>query len=541
MKRPKFVAGMPKLSLRLKMTLVVGFAAGSVLIFAAVFGLRWIEQALVDDVLDEQVALQSELAVPLLTLMRQNPITSSDFTEFAQSSGSGSAGESVDMPEVITASGFDSDQATLMTPQAQRVNEALAFLDSLGLIGPLVTAQGSNTAVNVVLSNGVVVAFPIDQRAELMVLDARALQTPVITEFALTDLVFRLGGYAPLQMPLAPSNQNGVAMPPNAAQIKFAARNIGGTDFVVAADITNITRSINRISSILWVVVPIAIAGQAFIASLLVGRALRSVNRITKQVQKIDSGTLDQRVPVPGTRDEIDELANTMNTMLGHLHQSDTRLRQFVSDASHELRTPVAVLQSEAEVALSNPTGTSVDDLATGVLSETERLRRIVDDLLVLARHDEQRSIVSTIAVDLDDIVLAEAARCRGVEVDISGVSAGKVLATPEQLTRIVAHLLDNAARYGNTSVCLKLTTDQDHRTILTIDDDGPGIASVDRARIFERFTRLSEARSRDSGGAGLGLAVVKALLDELGGQIVVSDSPLGGARFEVSFPCNDV
>jgi signal transduction histidine kinase len=255
---------------------------------------------------------------------------------------------------------------------------------------------------------------------------------------------------------------------------------------------------------------PLLVVVAAAATWFLTGRALSPVRRMTRQVGVISGGTLHERVAVPGTGDEIQELGSTMNAMLDRLEADDQRLRQFVSDASHELRSPVAVLRSEAEVALRADSAVETSELAEGVLGESLRLERIVADLLVLARGDEARTPTNTIAIDLDDVVLAEAARRRRVPVDVQSVSAGRVRGTREGCERVLVHLLDNAARHADTAVTVGLAT-ADGTVTLTVDDDGPGIPETDRARIFERFTRLEAARTRDTGGAGLGLAVVAA------------------------------
>lgn len=227
---------------------------------------------------------------------------------------------------------------------------------------------------------------------------------------------------------------------------------------------------------------------------------------------------------------------------LDRLEVDDKRLRQFVSDASHELRSPVAVLRSEAEVALRSPERTDPRAFADGVLGESLRLERIVDDLLLLARRQEAASAGAGSAppspFDLDDVVFAEAGRRRRVPIETSGVSAGRVAGSKHDATRLVAHLLDKGARHAVTRVAVSLAADDGETVVLTVDDDGPGVAADDRERVFERFTRLEEARTRDNGGAGLGLAVVAATVQGMGGTVGVEDAPeLGGARFAVRLP----
>lgn len=539
---------LPRTTVRTRMTVLVGLAAALVLIPAAVFGPNRVEQALIGDVFDDAAAGQAENIEFLLDLMRQpNADGASPAGQFAQSDSSFPQSGSSE----IEIDGFTADEASFMQDEARRIFEALGDLDRLGHLDGLLRITRSNrqSGVPVVMTNGSVVAFSPEGHAEARRQEAAAEDSPVITVFTffeLTALVDQAGGFQTSVFENKLSRA-GLSDDPirTTEDIAFASRNVGGTDFVVAADISNVIRSVDRIRSIMWFVTPFAVLAAVLMAWMLTGRALRPVAQITKQVGEINSGTLGERIPQPGTGDEIDRLTTTMNAMLDRLEHSDTRLRQFVSDASHELRTPVAVLHSEAEVALRKPADSPVADLAVGVLAEAQRLQRIVDDLLVLAHHDESRSPLPAQAIDLDDVVLEEAARSRAVPIDVSAVSAGRVTASSERAGRIVAHLLDNAVRHARERAAVSLTTRSapdsasttGHETVLIVDDDGPGIDEADRDRIFERFTRLSEARSRDTGGAGLGLAVVKALVAELGGQITVEDSPLGGARFTISLP----
>lgn len=320
----------------------------------------------------------------------------------------------------------------------------------------------------------------------------------------------------------------------------FATRPVGNVEVIVAAPTDGIQRSVDRVRHALWLAVPVAMLFAALASWLLAGRALRPVRLITERTSQIRSSTLHDRVPVPGGNDEIRGLASEMNTMLDRVQREDTRRRQFVADASHELRSPIAAIRTQAEAARAAPEQTPTGELADGVLAEAERMGVLVDDLLALARHDEALAPPG-VAVDLDDIVLAEARRPRRVRVDTRRVSAGQVRARPGELTRVVTHLLDNAARHAEKRVVVSLDTeiDDDGRGIvrLTVDDDGPGVPEADRERIFERFVRLDAARQRDRGGAGLGLAVVATVARSCGGSIAVTESDLGGARFTLDLP----
>jgi signal transduction histidine kinase len=170
------------------------------------------------------------------------------------------------------------------------------------------------------------------------------------------------------------------------------------------------------------------------------------------------------------------------------------------------------------------------------VLAEDERLEQTITELLELARVDENSDGHDFVEIDLDEIVLEEVSRVRGVGVDVSHVSAGRVLGKSQQLARVVHNLLDNARRHSDRAVAVSLE-EHDDVVELLVDDDGPGIAPADRERVFERFTRLDEGRARDAGGMGLGLALVKATVERHGGTVSIEDAPLGGARFVVHLP----
>lgn len=309
----------------------------------------------------------------------------------------------------------------------------------------------------------------------------------------------------------------------------------GPATLVAASPVDEIRRSTDALRRQLWLVLPVLIVAVGAGAWILTGRALRPVEGITRRVESITSSTLADRVPDPGTDDEVGHLARTMNVMLERLERSAAIHQRFVTDASHELRSPVAVIRSQVEVALREGDDADWPAVADQVLAEDARLEAIVADLLVLARGDAEPSGERRVDVDLDDLVRVQAARVRSAPVDAASVAAFRLAGDPVALDRLVGHLLDNAARHGDhVTVTLRGGA---AGAVLTVDDDGAGVPPADRERIFDRFTRLDESRSRDAGGAGLGLAVVRQVAEAHGGSVVVEDGPAGGARFVVTLP----
>lgn len=294
---------------------------------------------------------------------------------------------------------------------------------------------------------------------------------------------------------------------------------------------------------LLAVGVPVLVLVLGVVTWSVTGRSLRPVERMRTEVETIRAAQPDARVVVPDTGDEIARLATTMNAMLDRLDRSAAGQRRFVSDASHELRSPIASIRQHAEVAAAHPDRTDVGEFSDVVRSEAVRLQDLVTGLLELSRLDEGGTGTRR-PVDLDDLALGAVARARArvpagatddstIRVDGSGISAARVLGDERLLTGVVRNLVDNAVRHAVSRVTVALV-EQDGAAVLTVDDDGAGVPAGERDRVFERFVRLDEARSRDAGGAGLGLAIVRDAVRAHGGEATVTDSPLGGARFVV-------
>jgi signal transduction histidine kinase len=322
---------------------------------------------------------------------------------------------------------------------------------------------------------------------------------------------------------------------------------IGTVTLVAASPLDEVSRSVKALARALWLSIPTLVLLVGLLAWWLVGRALRPVYAMRTALAEINGASMDQRVPEPGTGDEVDQLAHTMNSMLERLEHAAERQRRFVSDASHELRSPVASIRATVEVAQRRGPEADWPDVARRVLADDERLERMVDELLELARLDETPEALPDATVDLDDVVLDEVGRFTDrATVLTDRVSAGRVQGSRSQLERVVRNLLDNAVRHAASTVAVSLGTAPGAGTPtpvvrLAVDDDGPGIPEADRQRVFERFTRLQEGRGRDAGGAGLGLAMVRAIVERHGGTVTIETSErLGGARFVVDLPVDE-
>ncbi len=310
---------------------------------------------------------------------------------------------------------------------------------------------------------------------------------------------------------------------------------------VVARALVDVLDTTTVVTRLLIIGLPVLLVVVAITTWFAVGRALAPVEAIRREVDEISAAQLHRRVPQPAADDEIGRLAATMNRMLERLESARNSQRRFVSDASHELRSPITTIRQHAEVAVAHPDRTTARELAEVVLAEQRRMQRLVEDLLLLARADEHVPL-SRAPIDLDDLAFEEGHRLRSttpLQVDTSGVGAARVLGDADALRRVLRNLGENAARHASSRIDIALG-DRRGDVVLTVDDDGSGIPESERDRALGRFVRLDTARSRDEGGSGLGLSIVDEVAHAHGGSISISQSPLGGARIQVTLPADD-
>jgi signal transduction histidine kinase len=329
----------------------------------------------------------------------------------------------------------------------------------------------------------------------------------------------------------------------SAHQFRVLARPVqsgsGVQTLVVAKNLDDVNESVRILTASLTLAIPVVVTLLAFLVWWLTGRVLRPVESIRSEVASIQGTELHRRVPVPGLYDEISRLARTMNAMLDRVELAIERQRRFVADASHDLRSPLTRIRSDLEVSIAYPHTLDPDSVYRSLLADTISLQELIDDLLFHARLESGSTSWPSAPVDLDDLVLEEARRLRErgrVRVDTSAVSAARVLGDPTQLDRAIRNLTSNAERHATTTVTLELQENAEH-SVLVVADDGPGIPIQHHATVFQRFTRLDEARSRDAGGSGLGLAIVHDIVARHGGTIDIASSDGEGARFVVTLP----
>ena len=303
---------------------------------------------------------------------------------------------------------------------------------------------------------------------------------------------------------------------------------LGNLTLCAAASKARVREAERDVLLVLLIIIPLAVVGVAIAVWLAVGRALRSVDSLRKQAESMTS-TSDGALAVDPTGDEIESLGETLNDLLLRLHAQSRSMRQFIADAGHELRNPIATLRVSLEFDQKPGEETSL------ALAELDRLEALVQDLLVLARTEAHES-PSFASVDLSRLVeeAVRTARQQYVNVDFTvSCDAVSVLGDERTLRGAIDNLLRNAARHCSRAVTISVTETPGH-ILISVDDDGAGLESADTSRVFERFVRLDESRHRDEGGSGLGLAIVAATAQAHGGRAWALEGPGGRFRFEL-------
>jgi signal transduction histidine kinase len=284
----------------------------------------------------------------------------------------------------------------------------------------------------------------------------------------------------------------------------------------------------------LWSSIPGLIALASLATWFLTGRALRPVDEMRRQLDNVQSAGEQRRLTPSGRAAELDRLTDTLNQMLDRLNESDTIRRQFLADASHELRSPLASARTMLEVGLAYPDLTDWPETATDVMVEVQRLQGIAAELLALARAEGGERALKRELVELGALVREEVQRTGDARVSLSIATSADVTIDKDLVVRLLRNLLDNARRHAHSRVSVNVAgripgTERGVATV-QIYNDGDEIPAEEREQIFEPFTRLDNARARDQGGAGLGLSIARRIAEMHGGTLAVVDTTKGAA-----------
>ncbi|WP_028926861.1 ATP-binding protein [Pseudonocardia acaciae] len=310
---------------------------------------------------------------------------------------------------------------------------------------------------------------------------------------------------------------------------------------LAAADLVGYSSVLRRGAIGLSLAAVLAAFGVSLAAWTAVGLALRPVGRMRSAAASLPPG---ERLPVPPATDELRSLAEELNELLARRDSASARLERFTGDAAHELRSPVAAIRAQAEVAVMHPDPALAEDTLRSVATEAARLSELLSDLLALARADAGARPPAT-AVDM--VAEASTAIARATQTSAPEPAPGPAVtltapvpvwaaASPGEVALVLDNLLANACRYARSRVRVSVLP-AGRAARLVVDDDGPGVPEADQQRVFDRFTRLEADRGGVSGGAGLGLALVSALVTGRSGTVRMSTAPDGGARVEARWP----
>lgn len=313
---------------------------------------------------------------------------------------------------------------------------------------------------------------------------------------------------------------------------------------VVAHEEGNYRRTLNTLALIILLIMPISVLLSLLVGYFIAGRVLAPIRTITAKAREIGAENLAARLPVSQESNEFSNLATVFNQTFERLEDSFERLRRFTSDASHELRTPLTAIRSIGETALQQPSiAPDCRETIASMLEETDRLVQTVESLLLLSRTDTSAILKEPVEVGdlLADVIefLSVLAEDRQQQIRFEREAGLTIPADPCMLRRAFLNLVDNAIKYSPelSSITIRLYRSPDQDTVIEVIDQGPGIPDPEKERIFDRFYRLDNGRSRDKGGTGLGLAITQAALEAHGGTITLLDAPTGGCLFRIVFP----
>lgn len=401
----------------------------------------------------------------------------------------------------------------------------------------------AETVVNLVRDTGPVDPLPVSGAQIVQVVDAHGR---VVTASANADRLTPLLRGDERRAALAghqvtvPGSRSGLDGP-----LRVTAEATDGGVVLVGVPVGDVLHAQRVLRNALLITYPVLLIVLAVIAWWLIGRTLRPVESLRSGAERISGEHREERLPTPRSADEVQALAVTLNGMLDRLAAARERQRGFVADAAHELRSPLASMRTQLEVAQRLGEG---GDLTLDLLDDVHRLSALVDDLLLLARADAgERPRSRRESFDTAALLLEITSRYAGARVPVRlaaeegapGDPGGSVFAAGdrEELRRALTNLVDNAVRHAESVVILAARV-QGHEAVLTVTDDGPGIPAADRERVFQRFTRLDDGRSRDGGGSGLGLAIARELVRRSGGSVRLVDRPDGpGLTAELRLP----
>jgi len=411
---------------------------------------------------------------------------------------------------------------TLDNSASKSASDAAALVSQSKIPNPLVPTTGGVVAMQVVDAGDHVIGASAGADRVLAMVDAEQLKRA------------REGQRFTITSPTT-----------STSQWRIVAQKAGDDTVLVATDLKGVNDSVRLLGRAAVIGGPLAVLLMALATYGVVALTLRPVAGLRQSAAAITAaGLSNQRLPVPSAQDELHRLAVTLNAMLDRIDVATQRQRTFVGDAAHELRSPLASLRVQLEVAQRLGTNPDLHALIDDVLVDVGRLERLVEDLLALARLTESGSGLPRLErVDLADIVtdLVPSYESARVPVTVASVVPASVTGDPDGLRRVAINLVDNAVRYARTGVTIGVESSNGtgRRTVtLVVTDDGRGIPAAERERVFDRFYRVAASRSRDTGGTGLGLAIVRDVVRAHGGTVRLTSNPAGrGTQAIVTLP----